>query len=70
LYNELRAFSPELIGKKRIVAGTKTDLGGTAERLEELRKKYPREQLFGISVFSGDGIGELARAIGALVNGL
>jgi GTP-binding protein len=70
LYNELRAFSPELTGKKRIVVGTKTDLEGTSERLEELRKKYPREQLFGISVFSGDGIGELARAIGALVNGL
>lgn len=70
LYNELKAFSPELIGKKRILVGTKTDLEGTAERFEELREKYPREQLFGISVFSGDGVDELARAVGALADGL
>jgi GTP-binding protein len=68
VYNELKTFSPELIKKKRILVGTKTDLEGTAVRLEELRKKYPEEQVFGISVFSGDGIGELVRAIGALVS--
>jgi GTP-binding protein len=68
LYNEIGVFSPDLIGKKRIIVGTKTDLEGTLDRLEELRKKYPRERVFGISVFSGDGIGELARAIGVLVN--
>ena len=70
LYNELKAFSPELIRKKRILVGTKTDLEGTAERFEELREKYPGEQLFGISVFSGDGVGELVRAVGALADGL
>jgi GTP-binding protein len=70
VYNELKAFSPELVRKKRILVGTKTDLEGTAERLEELREKYPGEQLFGISVFSGAGIGELALAIGALVNSM
>jgi GTP-binding protein len=68
VYNELRAFSPELITKKRIIVGTKTDLEGTSQRLEELREKHPEEQVFGISVFSGDGIGELSRAIGTLVN--
>jgi GTP-binding protein len=70
VYNELEAFSPELTGKKRLIVGTKTDLAGTAERLEELREKHPEEQVFGISVFSGDGIGELARAIGMLVNSI
>jgi GTP-binding protein len=70
VYNELRTFSPELINKKRIIVGTKTDLEGTSERLEELRKKYPEEQVFGISVFSGHGIADLARAIGALVNSI
>ncbi|MDR1353182.1 MAG: GTPase ObgE [Treponema sp.] len=70
VYNELKAFSPELTGKKRILVGTKADLEGTAERLGELREKYPEERLFGISVFSGDGIGELARAIGGMVNSI
>jgi GTP-binding protein len=69
LYTEIGAFSPDLTGKKRLIVGTKTDLEGTPERLEELRKKHLREQVYGISVFSGDGIGELARAIGAMVNG-
>jgi GTP-binding protein len=68
VYNEVKAFSAELAEKKRIIVGTKTDIEGAAGRLEELRNKYPQEQVFGISVFSGDGIGELARAIGALVN--
>jgi GTP-binding protein len=68
VYNELKAFSPEMAAKKRIIVGTKTDLEDAAGRLEELREKYPQERVFGISVFSGDGIGELARAIGALVN--
>jgi GTP-binding protein len=62
LLNELNSFSAELVEKKRLLVGTKTDLEGTAERLEELAKKYPEETVMGISVFSGDGITELSRA--------
>jgi GTP-binding protein len=60
LKQELAAFSPELIQKKRLLLGTKTDLPDTAERLSLLAEKYPDEKLRGISVFSGDGINELA----------
>ncbi|MDR3337796.1 MAG: GTPase ObgE [Treponema sp.] len=69
LYNELKSFSPDLIKKKRILVGTKTDLEGTGGRLGELREKYPEEKVLGISVFSGEGIPELAKAIEVLVNG-
>jgi len=62
LLNELNSFSPELAKKKRLLVGTKTDLEGTGERLAELSAKYPDEETIGISVFSGDGIEELARA--------
>jgi GTP-binding protein len=68
LYRELAQFSPALPEKSRIIAGTKLDLDDTAGRLEELKKKYPNEEVVGISVFSGEGITELAAARGRLVN--
>ena len=57
---ELRAFSPELALKKKVILGTKTDLPETPGRIEELAAKYPDEQVLGISVFSGEGIKEAA----------
>jgi GTP-binding protein len=61
LSKELEAFSPELVGKPRVILGTKTDMPDTGERLDHLKTQYPGEQVRGISVFSGEGIPELAR---------
>jgi GTP-binding protein len=60
LLGELKAFSPELAQKKRVLLGTKTDLPETQGRLSEFAARYPAEQTLGVSVFSGDGIKELA----------
>jgi GTP-binding protein len=60
LTQELAAFSPELLHKKRLLLGTKTDLPETQGRLAELAARYPDEKVRGISVFSGEGIKELA----------
>jgi GTP-binding protein len=60
LQKELEAFSRDLSKKKRLIAGTKTDLPQSSGRLEELAAKYPGENVRGISVFSGEGITELA----------
>ena len=60
LQQELASFSAELVQKKRLLVGTKTDLPETGGRLAELAGKYPNEKVFGISVFSGEGIKELA----------
>ena len=60
LIGELKAYSPDLTQKKRLLVGTKTDLPQTQERLAELAVKYPKEKVQGISVFSGEGIKELA----------
>ena len=62
LLNELNSYSEELAKKRRLIAGTKTDLEDTSQRLTELAAKYPKEEVFGISVFSGDGIKELSYA--------
>ncbi|MDR2178531.1 MAG: GTPase ObgE [Treponema sp.] len=57
---ELDAFSPALLDKPRLIVGTKLDLEGTGERLGELAARYPEEQVLGLSVFSGEGLGRLA----------
>jgi len=62
LLNELDSFSEELPKKKRLLAGTKTDLPETEGRLAELAAKYPDENVIGISVFSNEGIKELSVA--------
>jgi GTP-binding protein len=64
---ELEAYSPDMMRKKRLFIGTKLDLEGTHERLEELRARYPTEEALGISVFSGEGITGLAQALARLV---
>jgi GTP-binding protein len=69
LLAEIGAFSEELPRKKRIVLGSKLDLDGTAERLEELRASLPDETVLGISVFSGVGLQELRGEIVGLVTG-
>ena len=67
LYKELESYSPDLVSKKRVIIGTKLDLENTAERLLELKAKHPNEELAGISVFSGEGISELASLFSTLV---
>ncbi|MDR2258364.1 MAG: GTPase ObgE [Treponema sp.] len=66
LQRELAAFSPDLPKKRRIILGTKTDLEAAAGRREELAAKYPGERVRGISVFSGEGLGDLALELMAL----
>ena len=66
LYRELENFSGALVKKKRLVCGSKLDLEGTDAALKALKTKYPEEKVLGISVFSGEGLTELARELGRL----
>jgi GTP-binding protein len=66
LYKELEAFSPDLVQKPRILVGTKTDLEGTPERLEELKARHTGETVLGLSVFADQGLKELAAELGRL----
>jgi GTP-binding protein len=69
LRQELASFSADLVKKKRLLVGTKTDLPETEGRLAQLAEKYPDEKVFGISVFSGEGIKELALEFLRLADG-
>jgi GTPase len=60
---ELASFDAGLADKERIIVGTKLDLEESSGRLEELRAKYPAEVIYGISVFSREGMDELRLAL-------
>jgi GTP-binding protein len=66
LCGELAAFSPDLVQKRRIILGTKTDLEAAEGRLAELKARHPGERIWGVSVFSGDGLAELVPALAEL----
>ena len=61
LYNELKEYAPDLIKRKRIVLGTKTDLDIDEINIKELRKSLPDEQILGISVYTREGLKDLER---------
>ncbi len=66
---ELAGFSPELAEKPRVVIANKLDLPDTRERLDELRARYPDQEILGISVHSRWGLDEVRDAFIAMVNG-
>jgi len=60
LLKELETYSSKLANKKRIILGTKLDLDNTQECLENLKEKYPQENIHGISTFSLEGIADIS----------
>lgn len=63
LKSELQSFSPVLAQKSRIIIGTKLDLPEAKERFPEFAAQFPGETVFGISVFSTEGLDELKEAL-------
>ena len=60
---ELRRFDPQLAQKPRLTAIGKMDLPQAPEALAAFRAKHPRTPVIPFSSFSGEGLGELRRAI-------
>lgn len=67
LREELESFSPDLARKPRVLVGTKLDLPEARERMQAFRDANPDERVFGISVFSGEGLPDLKEAFFAAV---
>jgi GTPase len=67
LMGELSAFAPTMASKRRVLIATKLDLPEAAERFDAFRKAFPDEELYGISVFSGQGLDELREAFFAIL---
>jgi len=68
LYEELKAYSPELVDKPIVIIGTHIDEAGTEVRLAELKKKYSDKQVIGLCVYFDTGIDEVKRAFIKMVS--
>ncbi len=68
LLEELHQYAPELIHRKRIVIGTKTDLPGTSPHLAALGRSLPEESVLGISSFTRDGLDTVKHTFEALAD--
>ncbi len=68
LRKELSSYSEELANRKRILVGSKLDLDEAPQHLDELKKRYPRECIYGISAFSRSGLQELEAAFRTMVS--
>jgi len=60
LMDELRSYSGSMESKARIVIGTKLDMPGTADRLDELRSSLSTEAVVGASAFTREGLDSVA----------
>ncbi|MGA2545099.1 MAG: GTPase ObgE [Rectinemataceae bacterium] len=67
LLGELSAFAPSMADKRRVLIATKLDLPEAAERFDAFRAAHPDEVVFGISVFSGEGLDALRDAFFSIV---
>ncbi len=56
LENELRTYDEAMSLKRRIIIGTKTDLDSDGHQLEKLKASFSDDEVYGLSVYSGDGL--------------
>ena len=62
LCKELEAYEPGLLNKQQVIIGTKTDEPGTAQRLEELKRKYADKEVIGLCVYLDMGVEDVRQA--------
>lgn len=67
LKEELESFAPAMATKKRLLLATKLDVEEAADRFQRFREMNAEEEVFGISVFSGEGLDDLREAFFRLV---
>jgi GTPase len=65
---ELSTYAASLVGRHRILVGTKLDLPDAARGLEKLAEAFPGQPLVGISSYSREGVPELLSSIRRLVS--
>jgi len=61
LHKELEDYSEELVNKNECIIGTKLDEPDTADKLKELKKKYPDKKVIGLSIYSEEGMKEVEK---------
>jgi GTPase len=64
---EIKAFSDELSGRRRLVVANKLDMPEAPQRLQELTRTLAGDTVVGISALTGEGLKDLIRAFVAVV---
>lgn len=67
LEKELKDFSGRLMSKPRCIIGTKMDITGTGERLDELKSLYRNDTVLGISAVTRKGLDALITLFAAQI---
>jgi GTPase len=60
LMNELKTYEQGLEGKSRIIIASKMDLLEDRSRLDKLKKSFPGENIYPLSVFTREGLKEIS----------
>ncbi|MBN2535597.1 MAG: GTPase ObgE [Spirochaetales bacterium] len=68
LEKELKDFSGQLMDKPRCIIGTKMDITGTGQRLDELKALYRNDTVIGISAVTRRGLEELITLFAARIS--
>jgi GTP-binding protein len=63
LCHELQEYSPELLRKPHVIVGNKLDIQDSDRVLSELVARYPKEEIYGISVHAREGLDELVNRL-------
>jgi len=63
LKQELGQFSETLVEKSKLILGTKMDMEGTDEKLAELIRLFPDDNVVGISSIANQGLEEFKREV-------
>ena len=63
LESEVRSFSTDLAGRRRLVVGNKLDTAEAAGRMEQFAASLASDRLVGISALTGQGLPDLVRAL-------
>ncbi|MGC9312388.1 MAG: GTPase ObgE [Sediminispirochaetaceae bacterium] len=65
---ELEHYAYDMLRKPRIILGTKLDLPGTKDVLEQFASEMKDEKVIGVSSFSSEGLEEVKAAFHAMVH--
>lgn len=65
--NELKLFNPDLVKKKQIIVLSKSDITGSAKKIEMFREKLGKKKIFVISAVTGEGVEKLVKFLGQVL---
>lgn len=67
---ELAQYSPELAARPQVLVANKLDVPGAAEKLAQLKNRFPDDEVLAISALTGEGLSALITRVADLIDQL